>query len=253
MDRIGQKLTGKEFNALNNEILLKVTNNEMKHFDFQYKIGENKDIHKLTTKNCSEGGLYFSSLKNIHLFSNFGNGYHIVTIPDDTILFIEESKAKAEKIIISEKTCFFNVNILFNVSNPITAKVQMDFHIGKKMELNEVQIYIDERRGVWEICKELISNIPSDKEEDFYALIDSCIDENLKFKLTDEFIDLLILCPRTLITALKYFSEEQIDKYLDKFLIYENFSNHLDILPLLFETVRNLSKCHEIILYQPEF
>jgi catechol-2,3-dioxygenase len=44
---------------------VKVTNEKMNHYDYQYRIGENEDMYELTINDCSRGGLYFCPFNNI--------------------------------------------------------------------------------------------------------------------------------------------------------------------------------------------
>ena len=98
----GQVFSGKEFNRLFPYEYRKYVKKSMKHYDFQYKIGFNRDINKLTLNSCSAGGLYFTTKNKSYGYSNWGERLFRVKIPDTAEVFIEDGKMKASEIILEE-------------------------------------------------------------------------------------------------------------------------------------------------------
>jgi hypothetical protein len=123
---------------------VKVTNEKMKHYDVQYKIGENEDIHELTTNNCSRGGLYFCPLNVFGKWIQLGNGYHEVSFTDDEDIWIEEYKCKAKRIILDEKVLFVDMFVNMDIEN---------CKIVTSQNVCSIQYMSEERKNDPEICK----------------------------------------------------------------------------------------------------
>jgi hypothetical protein len=83
----------------------KCLNNELKHFDFQYKIGLNEDMIPFNpTGSCKSGGLYFTTTKYINKFLEYGLNIAILELCEDAEFYIEPNgiKFKTNKFIIKE-------------------------------------------------------------------------------------------------------------------------------------------------------
>jgi hypothetical protein len=92
-------------------IFVKVTNSEMDHHDFPLVVGENVDKHELMQKDCSEGGIYFCPFEELHRFTMYGDGFHIVQINPNEDVWVEEEKCKARTIVLSEKVLFAEMDL----------------------------------------------------------------------------------------------------------------------------------------------
>jgi hypothetical protein len=99
---VGKELSGEELNKLNgHKSFYKFINYEKTHYDYEYKQGLNIDTHNFNpTNNCSEGGLYFTTIDYIFKFMHYGNYFSEIMIPDDARCYIENNKIKADKIIV---------------------------------------------------------------------------------------------------------------------------------------------------------
>ena len=102
MLKINTTITGSEFNAYYGEArFYKILNYNLTHFGFTYKIGINKDTrHFNPSGTCNPGGLYFAHESQIRNFLGYGHLIANVIIEDDALVYIEEGKFKANKIII---------------------------------------------------------------------------------------------------------------------------------------------------------
>lgn len=115
----GQTLSGRDFNALiGSEPMIKFTTDTENHNGFQLKTGLNIDTKPFYNKgSCSRGGIYFTSLYNFHLWSNYGSKqcvqFRYVTVPDDAKVYIERSKFKADRIVLSDPQPFNSVSQLW--------------------------------------------------------------------------------------------------------------------------------------------
>ena len=88
----------------------KLTNEDENHNRFQFKDGLNIDFNTFNpTGSCSKGGLYFTEYDKISLWINynFQNMKYIrkVEILDDSKVYIEENKFKADKFILNILIC----------------------------------------------------------------------------------------------------------------------------------------------------
>lgn len=92
--------TGKEFNEkYSNYELYKVISEDFTHNNFTYKDGLNIDTFPFSPLGeCSAGGLYFTELYKLAYWIDWGIYICKVTIPDDSLVYIEQNKFKAKKI-----------------------------------------------------------------------------------------------------------------------------------------------------------
>ena len=105
--------SGIDFNKMHKNIkFYKFLNNDLTHYDFEYKVGLNIDTAQFNPKReCSGGGLYFCEESKCHFyFDQYGTKLALIEIPDDAKVYIEENKFKADKIFIKEIIDFDQIN-----------------------------------------------------------------------------------------------------------------------------------------------
>ena len=119
-----QHLTGLKFKEIYGTEFYKILKNDLCHHNFQYVEGENIDTIKFNPSgSCSPGGLYFTNLKNIYYFLNYGKKVCQVIIDDDSLVYIENENDtnityfKANKIIIKNIQMINYDSYLFNTLN----------------------------------------------------------------------------------------------------------------------------------------
>lgn len=98
-------LSGKKFNELyKNNTFCKMLNDDLKHFKYKYKHGENIDINNFYSYDaCSEGGLYFCDVNELYRYIlSYGSLFSYVKIPNDAEVYIEKNKFKSNKIILQK-------------------------------------------------------------------------------------------------------------------------------------------------------
>ena len=102
-----KEIDGKLFNELNGgKKLYKILNHNLRHYDFQYREGLNKDTIMFNPSyECQRGGLYFCEEKFIIDYINYGIKIATVEILDDARVYVENRKFKANKIILSTRVC----------------------------------------------------------------------------------------------------------------------------------------------------
>ena len=96
-------LTGKEFNALHaDKKFYKVLKNSLCHFGFIYNEGLNVDTQPFNpSSTCSKGGLYFCEEEHLPLYLfSYGSICATVSIPEDALVYKEDTKYKANKLIL---------------------------------------------------------------------------------------------------------------------------------------------------------
>ena len=96
-------LTGKEFNTLHSDKkFYKVLNDSLCHYDFTYNEGLNVDTQLFNPSSaCSKGGLYFCEEEHLHLYLfSYGSIYATVSIPEDALVYKEDTKYKANQLIL---------------------------------------------------------------------------------------------------------------------------------------------------------
>ena len=102
-DNIRKTLTKKEFDKLfPNFKPYKILANDMIHHGYKYKIGINTVNEFKNYSSCMEGGFYLADEIDIGNYLNYGNKLGIITIPDDTLIYLEEEKIKVNKLKLDE-------------------------------------------------------------------------------------------------------------------------------------------------------
>ena len=95
--------TGKEFKTFfpPDRIFYKVLRISLIHHQFQYKVGINIDTKKFNPHGeCAEGGLYFCHISDLPLYLDYGRCIAEIKILDDSLIYIEPNKYKANKFVI---------------------------------------------------------------------------------------------------------------------------------------------------------
>jgi len=81
---------------------VKILNQRMNHHGFQYKEGLNVDTVPFNPSgDCEPGGLYYSTAEHICKFSAYGCSIADVIVPEDSQVYQNGTKFKADKIILS--------------------------------------------------------------------------------------------------------------------------------------------------------
>ena len=105
-------ISGAEFKKkYPNTEFYKLTNETECHNEFQFKDGLNVDIVSFNPKGeCSKGGLYFTELYKIGMWTNYIEIKYIrkVEILDDSLVYIENNKFKTDKFFLHEKALLEN-------------------------------------------------------------------------------------------------------------------------------------------------
>ena len=74
----------------NSKIYFKITNRKEKHRGLQYKDGLVSDTELFNPSGCcSGGGLYFTTLKNLHMFAHFGVNIRPIIVPSAVPIYDE--------------------------------------------------------------------------------------------------------------------------------------------------------------------
>ena len=74
----------------NSKIHFKITKRKENHRGFQYKDGMNFNTEPFIPSGCcSGGGLYFTSLENLHMFSQFGVNIRPIIVPSAVPIYDE--------------------------------------------------------------------------------------------------------------------------------------------------------------------
>ena len=84
----------------------KILNEKENHRDFQYKTGLNVDTVPFNPSGkCQPGGLYFSEVKDIFVYLDYGPYIREVVLPNDAKVYKEPcgTKLKADRIILKER------------------------------------------------------------------------------------------------------------------------------------------------------
>lgn len=97
--------TGSDFNKMfRNCVFVKLTNTHEHHEDFIFNDGLNID-HTFSESPC-QCGLYFFEIHDIDKWRHYRSNItyiRMVSIPNDAIVFIENNKIKANKIILGHR------------------------------------------------------------------------------------------------------------------------------------------------------
>jgi hypothetical protein len=86
-------------------VFVKRLNDKFHHFNFTYKLGLNVD--KLAFKpygTCKDGGLYFTTLNNVHMYKHYGQNIAVLELCPDAQFYVDPNgfKYKTTKFIIKE-------------------------------------------------------------------------------------------------------------------------------------------------------
>ena len=126
-------LTGKEFNALHaDKKFYKVLKNSLCHFGFIYNEGLNVDTQPFNpSSTCSKGGLYFCEEEHLPLYLfSYGSICATVSIPEDALVYKEDTKYKANKLIlhdiqpITELPLWLDANVTKKIVQQIGLAIQ---------------------------------------------------------------------------------------------------------------------------------
>jgi len=100
----GKTLSGKQINELfawNKTFFFKFVKRSKQHYGYTYKLGLNIDSLQFNPSSfCSPGGLYFADKSNIYTYKDFGDDIAIIRLLNDSNVYIEESKYKADCLYI---------------------------------------------------------------------------------------------------------------------------------------------------------
>ena len=103
-ENIGKVLTGLEFKQLYKTEFYKILKNNLIHYDHQYIDGINICLEEFNPNGeCSSGGLYFVEFNKISLWLNYTKELKYIVkvdILDDSLIYVEKNKFKANKFLI---------------------------------------------------------------------------------------------------------------------------------------------------------
>ena len=114
MSNVGTVITGLNFKkTYSGTVFYKLTNRDEYHNGLQFKTGLNADIITFNPKGrCEKGGLYFTEYKKIAMWIRYTitDMYWMrkVNILDDSLIYIEENKFKANKFVLEERVCIWS-------------------------------------------------------------------------------------------------------------------------------------------------
>ena len=106
---IHQLLTGAIFNQQYlNKKFVKLTNQLENHNGYQFQTGLNIDSIPFNPQGkCNPGGIYFCLFEDLQLWLNYIDQemfyIRLVTIPDDALVWTEQNKFKADRLILSDR------------------------------------------------------------------------------------------------------------------------------------------------------
>jgi len=93
--------TGSKLNAFG-KTFYKFINKGKPHHGFIFKEGLNIDTIPFNpVGNCSQSGLYFTTVDHIFKYTRFGSNFCKIIIPGDATCCVEVDKIKADKIIVA--------------------------------------------------------------------------------------------------------------------------------------------------------
>lgn len=121
---INIEISGYEFNRLYKDKtkFYRFLNDNLTHYGFKYVLGLNIDTNEFNPNgDCEKGGLYFCDDYTCYLFCTYyGKKIALIEIPDDSRVWIEHSKCKADRLIITEIIDFVNMPDTFwiNIISP---------------------------------------------------------------------------------------------------------------------------------------
>jgi hypothetical protein len=107
----GDTLSGKEFNRVfKGKVFTKLTNEEEEHNGFKFRTGLNEDTVPFNPNGwCSPGGIYFCEYGEMPKWLHYGTNGNMmmycrnVNIPNDSMVYIERGKYKANKVILGKR------------------------------------------------------------------------------------------------------------------------------------------------------
>jgi hypothetical protein len=98
---IGKIFTKKEFtHKFPNFVPYKVLRNDMRHYDYTYKLGLNVIKPFNIQEHCSAGGFYVTDKDNLELYLNYGENIATISLPDTALIYLENNKIKVNELII---------------------------------------------------------------------------------------------------------------------------------------------------------
>jgi hypothetical protein len=118
---IGKTLTKNEFyeNFPDFEAY-KILRSDMIHYDYTYKFGLN-EIKKFNPNgSCINGGFYLTDKTNIPMYESYGPNLAKISLPNDTLIYIEDDKIKVNKLYIE------NIDSLNNYFNNLIKKEKLE-------------------------------------------------------------------------------------------------------------------------------
>ena len=124
-------LTGKEFNALHaDKRFYKVLNDSRCHYDFTYTEGLNVDTQSFNPSGtCGSGGLYFCEEEHLPLYLYlYGSNCATVFIPEDALVYKEDTKYKANQLILHNIQPIITELPLWLDANFVKKMVQQNGH-----------------------------------------------------------------------------------------------------------------------------
>ena len=105
---------GIEFKKKYGNIFYKILREDLTHHHFTFKEGVNIDTKKFNPSgSCSKGGIYFANYENICDYLDYGTNVCSVNILDDSLVYVENKKFKADKIDITN-ICLLSDSDLFS-------------------------------------------------------------------------------------------------------------------------------------------
>ena len=87
----------------------------MTHHDYIYKLGLNTIDKFINKDECKEGGFYLVDEIDVANYLDYGENIAQISLPDDTLIYLEENKIKVNKLILenilNKNTYFDNLDI----------------------------------------------------------------------------------------------------------------------------------------------
>ena len=168
-ENIGKVFSGFEFKQLCKTDFYKILSENLIHHGYQYIDGVNVCSQEFNPKNeCSSGGLYFTELNKIPSWLTYRSDLSYIVkveILDDSLIYVEENKFKANKFSVDMSTkCeikdfpfwndmeFCKLAVQQNVCTLLHVKEQTEELCKLAVQKNsDVLLYVKEQTE--EICK----------------------------------------------------------------------------------------------------
>jgi hypothetical protein len=94
-------LNGVDFKEQYGTEFYKILREDLTHHGFTYTPGLNTDTTPFNPNGkCSKGGLYFADKETIWKYLDYGNKIGVVEIPDDSQIYCEFDKFKADRLVV---------------------------------------------------------------------------------------------------------------------------------------------------------